>query len=164
MKYYTLSLFTFLSITLSVFSQTEFVPETYGTFGGSTEISDGYTVSFSAGQTFYRSYENADFSVSEGFNIDIEIITDIPEMIEPNMSLNVYPIPTEGSLNIDVVNEGNLIIYYSLFDINGKLLLKNRIFDHKEQIDLSSVPNNIYFLEISYDQGLIRTYKIVKSK
>jgi hypothetical protein len=60
-----------------------------------------------------------------------------------NVSIIVYPNPTDGILNIAT----NLDITYSVRDLLGKMIIKS---SDKKQVDLSNVESGVYFLSINY--------------
>ena len=66
---------------------------------------------------------------------------DINEFVFDNIV--VYPNPTTGNLNIKT----SLSITYSLYNSIGKELVKNST---EEMIDITALPNGIYFLSIRY--------------
>ena len=66
---------------------------------------------------------------------------DIDEFVFDNIV--VYPNPTTGNLNIKT----SLSITYSLYNSIGKELVKNST---EETIDITELPNGIYFLSIRY--------------
>lgn len=60
---------------------------------------------------------------------------------EPNF-INLYPNPANNQLYLS----GNLNSDFSIYDLQGKLILNGPLF--KSSIDISSVPNGIYVLQI----------------
>jgi len=75
-----------------------------------------------------------------------------------NTGINVYPNPVKNILHID--NASTLpISSISIFNIEGQILI--RIFDVDKEIDMTSFPSGIYFLEmIVGDRGIVK--KVVK--
>ncbi len=72
--------------------------------------------------------------------------------------LILYPNPTDGLVNINFSNSNNYQL--SILDLNGKVLLKNKI-DAPKTIDLSSFSKGIYFLKIENEDG-VWVRKLVK--
>jgi len=69
-------------------------------------------------------------------------------------SIIVYPNPTKDFLNIKT----NLNITYTLYDFTGKVLIENS----KERVlDISSLPNSIYFLSIKHHDKIFNK-RIIK--
>lgn len=72
--------------------------------------------------------------------------------VEPQIS--IYPNPNSGIIKIDSFNIN--VSDYSIYDIHGKLLKKNKL-NKKHTIDISNLKTGIYFLKISDT-----TFKILK--
>lgn len=86
--------------------------------------------------------------------------------ISLNLSLNglntsgivYYPNPTSGILNIDHQKNITEITVYNLL---GQVVLNNKVQDQRAIIDLSALPNSIYKLQISSEDG-IQTISVSK--
>lgn len=83
-------------------------------------------------------------------------------------NLKFYPNPvSSGVLNITTKNEGNLNeIYLRILDFTGKEILDHEFYGQAEsiQLNVSNIPNGVYFLEIQYDNHRKSIEKIVISK
>ncbi|MBL4662263.1 MAG: T9SS type A sorting domain-containing protein [Flavobacteriaceae bacterium] len=72
-------------------------------------------------------------------------------------SINIYPNPVTDILTIDVSNSSITALY--VYDSLGKLVLqKGRGF---YQLDVSSLPTGLFFLQLETDRGVF-THKIIK--
>lgn len=109
-------------------------------------------------------YQGETFIVdSRAENCEIQIVSDIRESPK-EWQAEIYPNPVKDVLNIEMkggVGEQKI----GLFDLNGKRLLEERMFDEVStgsfQVDLGTLPQGIYILKIGNRfQGL--TKKIVK--
>ena len=74
-----------------------------------------------------------------------------------NSNINIYPNPTNGLLNINTNENINSI---SIYNIIGKQVL-NTI--DKETINISSLEDGIYFIDITTEKG-IYTQRIILAK
>lgn len=64
-------------------------------------------------------------------------------------SIEVYPNPTSSLINISINNQQGISNYQiMLYDLTGKLLIKEHFTKDLNSIDISSVPNGMYFLSI----------------
>ena len=63
-------------------------------------------------------------------------------------SVNVYPMPAQNEINIDVELKNNINLYYSIFDINGRLLQSALMNSKKEKVDISKLSSGRYFLKL----------------
>ena len=164
MRYIITLTVIFIISQVDSFSQTEMHPQVFGTYGGSSDVSDGYNITFSAGQTFYKSYENDNFSITEGLNQAIYTVTAIYDNIFSTIKLSVYPNPSDGLINIQHNSNKDLILNISVTDLTGKILYVNEFSEKLMQINLTDLSKNVYFLNITNQQKIIKTFKIVKNK
>lgn len=79
-----------------------------------------------------------------------------------NVSLNLYPNPTAGALQIDIpdisaVNQGLIRLY----DINGKILHEERVTSSETSIDLSQLEPATYILLLNIN-GKTSEWKVVR--
>lgn len=65
---------------------------------------------------------------------------------QDDLSINIYPNPTSGILNIS--NEDGLIDQIILYDVSGKVILSKDMHRTTEQLDLGEVAKGVYFLNI----------------
>ena len=81
-------------------------------------------------------------------------------------AISVYPNPTNGDLNIEITASGEHTLSYHLLDITGRSILTNdtNLEGNKRLIlDLNSIENGIYFLQLNVEGNRI-TKKIVVEK
>tara|TARA_R110002049_G_scaffold279949_2_gene459136 strand:- start:30217 stop:31407 length:1191 start_codon:yes stop_codon:yes gene_type:complete len=65
---------------------------------------------------------------------------------------NVYPNPVNDILNIELKNQTKADV--SLFDINGRLILKQKLEDSQTPINIETLHVGIYVLKIQTEHGL----------
>ncbi len=75
--------------------------------------------------------------------------------------LNVYPNPSQGSLNIEFSNK--LIRQVKLFDLAAEVLQKTETNNRKVKLDLSNFPEGLYILQVISHDGDFYFVKIQKS-
>ena len=150
----------FLTFFFSAFSygQEALIPA-----GGNATGSSG-NVSFTVGQIAYTTNDNANYSVSDGVQQPFEISTlTVDEQIPSNILLTVYPNPTLGYLTLDIDTLEIEGLQFSLMDINGKLLIEDKITDQLTTINFSSLPNSTYLIKVTANGKNIKTFKIIKN-
>jgi len=79
-------------------------------------------------------------------------------------SINIYPNPAKSQISI--VNRTKFPIHsYTIFDVTGKLLLKETLAEttYKQQtvLDLNSFDIGVYFMKLSMKDGSQYTYKLI---
>lgn len=90
-------------------------------------------------------------------NVINNIVTTSGELFEEKVPLNIYPVPTSGKITI----ENKAKNYFEIYDISGKLLMKNVIANSKFEIDLTNLNSGIYFLTVGDSEKQVHQ-KIIK--
>lgn len=86
------------------------------------------------------------------------------QIIIPNFTVTVYPNPASDFINIGINSTEASNTKIELLDFSGKLILKENIIELQHQIDLSSIPQGIYFLRVTnYLSGFYKSFKIEKT-
>ncbi len=135
------------------------------TTGGDISGSGG-SVAFSIGQTVYTNYEGVGGRTSLGVQQPYVIVTGINEP-DKFFSANIYPNPANSSIqlklekNTPVANLDNLA--YSLYDINGRLVISNEIVSEITSIPIGNLSNALYLLRVTRDNAEILSFKIFKT-
>ena len=171
----TFILFCILIITRGVFAQSS-VNASGGDFSNSST-----SVSYSVGQVGYVEYENG-ISVNEGVQQPYEIydITNIIgesvndagrrnsddilgiEEAKLEISLSAYPNPTDDYLTL-LVEGTDAEMEYSVYDISGRMLSAQKVFSGETSIDMSNLPPATYFVKVTGEEIVLKTFKIVKN-
>lgn len=79
-----------------------------------------------------------------------------------NTTINIYPNPTVGQLNINFsdlsdLNQGSI----SVFDNTGRLISSNKVTSTQESVDISNEAKGNYIIMINLN-GVIREWKVIK--
>ena len=74
-----------------------------------------------------------------------------------NIQVNIYPNPTQSKINLSL--NFSKEVDYELFSPLGKQLMNGTFTSSNEEIDLSNLPSNIYFLKVGN-----QVFKILKFK
>lgn len=131
--------------------------------GGEASGSGG-TMSFSVGQVVYSANANSDGSVYQGVQQPYEIFI-ATGLAEANVQLEVtaFPNPTPQNLTL-TIGEGNANdLEYQVYDLSGKLLLQQRIEKDVTIVTLDHLASATYFIKVTNDQQVVKTFKIVKN-
>lgn len=155
MKFFTL-------IIISLFCSTSLQAQQAIVVLGNDVIGNNGSVSYSIGQITYNIYKKDNASISEGIQQPYEIseITIINE-IQKN-TISIYPNPTTDELILNLYDfDLNNIAYY-LYDLNGKLLLNNKIINYETKISMIAFIPAIYILKIVQNNHELKIFKIIK--
>ena len=124
---------------------------------------DDFTGSFtSVIETRDLGFVACGYSIYENSNIKMRVIkTDSVGSIVTNTdfqhkteSKQIFPNPTHGKVNINLVN----ITCFKVYNVSGSLVMS---VDNNNEIDLSSLPNGIYLLKV-FASETITIEKVIK--
>jgi Leucine-rich repeat (LRR) protein len=91
-------------------------------------------------------------------NVTVNIASEINDnLIESGTT--IYPNP--ASTYFKILNSNNLEKTVTIFDCTGKLIKTDLVIDKEKTIDISTLPEGIYFISIK-SKKQIKTYKLVK--
>ncbi|RYF98700.1 MAG: T9SS type A sorting domain-containing protein [Chitinophagaceae bacterium] len=106
------------------------------------------------GENYYR----LKFTAKNG-NV---VYSDVKQVsFDPGTEIQVYPNPVLHTVNISVKNPEN-VISVSITDVIGHQVYQSTRF--KPQILMQHLPNGIYFLHITMDDGSVIVKKLEKKK
>ena len=131
---------------------------------GGNATGSGGTVSYSVGQVAYTNATGSGGTVTQGVQQPFEIVTlgtdNFPEI---TLSMLVYPNPTTSLINLKVDNFNFDNFQFTLLDMTGKLLQSQNISNLETQIQMESLPQAIYLLNVQENNKTIKTFKIIKN-
>jgi hypothetical protein len=154
----TLTLLIFGLCIISIHAQTS-INSTGGIASGI-----GGSVSFSVGQLVYTTNTGINGSLVQGVQqpYEITIKTAIEQAKGINLSITAYPNPTNNNLLLNISNFDISNLYYELYDMNGKILLKQKVISNETNIVMSNLLPATYFLKLIQENKEIKSFKIIK--
>ncbi|MFZ4543028.1 MAG: T9SS type A sorting domain-containing protein [Saprospiraceae bacterium] len=131
--------------------------------GGNAKGSGG-TLTYSVGQTVYTINKGIGGSAAQGVQHAYEILTVGSKDIELDISISVYPNPTEDKLTLQVEDYHRYNLLYQLLDLQGKLLESTALISNQTQIDMHNLPAATYFLNVvNGGNKKVQSFKIIKN-
>jgi len=132
---------------------------------GGQAIGTGGAVSYSIGQISYSSISESGWHITQGVQqpYEISIITGIND-IDNQIKIQAYPNPTSNNLILSIPNQEIKNLYYKLIDIQGRIIIEERINQKTEHINLYKMNAGIYMLSIFNSKQKIKTLQIIKNK
>lgn len=121
-------------------------------------------ITYSVGQIDYYTNSNPTGAISQGVQQPYEIFS-LGTNDFPNISLKmlVYPNPTAALVNLKIENLSSNALEYHLFDMTGKQISSQKINQAETQIPLENLPSATYFLNVSDNNKIIKSFKIIKT-
>ena len=98
-------------------------------------------------------YSKSDFLFFSRYDINGPLSNDDFE----NNQVTIYPNPTQSKINLSLNYSKD--IYYELISPLGQQLMTGTITSSNEEIDISHLPSNIYFLKVGN-----QVFKVLKSE
>jgi hypothetical protein len=131
---------------------------------GGDATGSGGSVSYSYGQVVYFTNTGTNGSLIEGVQqpYEISVLTGIPQAGYIKLFCMVYPNPAFDLLTLEVEITDFKNLFYQLFEINGKLLVSKKLVDKKTTISMVNLAPATYFLKITDNQEVFKTFKIIK--
>lgn len=130
--------------------------------GGNANGSNG-NISYSVGQVVYTTNTGTTGSVAQGVQQPYEIQTVLGvDNFNINLQMMVYPNPTVNLLSLEVKDYDTTAMFYQLFDLNGRLILDNKIATNTTTISLEQYPSAVYLLKVIDNNKEVKTFKIIK--
>jgi hypothetical protein len=129
---------------------------------GGDAIGSGGSMSFTIGQIDYTSSTSGGGSVNQGIQqpYEIFVVTGIQEK-EIELTASVYPNPTTDFVMLSVPKFNNMS--YELYDLQGKLIVKQKINSGQTSISMVNLANAIYFIKVLNNKSEVKTFKIIKN-
>jgi len=133
--------------------------------GGNSFNNSNYQLDWSIGESVTETCNTGDYLLTQGFHqntLDVTII----ENLASEINLTVYPNPANDFILISFNDEKFYLkqgVILTLIDSEGKILQKKRISNNIEQFSFSTYAKGIYFINISNENRIIKSYKIIKN-
>lgn len=131
-----------------------------GNFSGTQGV-----VSYSVGQVFYETIAGSAGSIIQGVQQPYEIYveTGIEETQGISVVFSAYPNPARDFITLAVENFNLENLAFSLYDINGILLLNGNILGTETIIATGNLVPSTYFLRINDSRKEVKVFKIIKN-
>jgi len=127
---------------------------------GDSYSNGGVIMDFTLGEIVIETFSNSANILTQGFHQgDLKITTAVVNL---DIKTKIYPNPTTNFIIIEL--EKNVNAELLVYDINGKIVIKDKLRDEqKKQLDFSFLTQGNYFLHINIaDKQSV--YQINKSK
>ncbi len=121
-------------------------------------------LSYSIGQISFTTISNPTGAISQGVQQPFEIYTlGTNDFQNISLKMSIYPNPTTTIVNLKINDLDSNSFEYQLFDLTGKQILNKKISQIETQIPLENLPTTTYFLYVSDNNKIIKSFKIIKT-
>jgi Secretion system C-terminal sorting domain len=117
-------------------------------------------ISTTLGEPIIATTNNGANTLTQGFQQTKITVTSV-EDFKLDFVMNVYPNPVSSfvTIKMDALKEN---IHLSIYTIEGKELLNNQLTELETKLNIESFAKGNYFLNITENNNIIKTYKIIK--
>ena len=137
--------------------------QTVAATGGEASGSGG-TVSYSVGQIVYTTAVGGQINISQGVQQPYEFSTlGIDDYAGITLSMKVFPNPVADYVVLKIEMPRPVALKYLLSDFSGKPLRMDVIVDDETEIFMKKHPSATYFLIVSDEKSVLKTFKIIKN-
>jgi hypothetical protein len=136
--------------------------ESVNAAGGDVTGSGG-SIAYSLGQVIYTTNANTSGTISQGVQQAYEIYSLGISETKMNFSFSIFPNPTVDYLTLQIIGYPNEILYYKVFDMQGKVLITEHVSGELTKINTVKLPASSYIIGITNQENKqLQSYKIIK--
>lgn len=128
---------------------------------GDTYSNSNATLSFTIGETVINTATDGITTLTQGFHQSKWTFVGLKDY-SPNYEVIIFPNPTEDVLNIKTEQHEN--VSYTLYDLQGKLVLQNQLTAVQTPIQVSHLAPGSYSLILNDKTKVLKTFKLIKSR
>lgn len=153
-------LYLFLLIANALFAQ-KITSQVIDASGG-THRANGFTMTYSIGQTAVETLKSANYIITQGFqqaNKNTMIDTE-EEPQQPDFQATIYPNPTQDVLNLAIENANEKGFRIALYNLAGQQISQSSFLGNSHQIEVSQLPVGEYIIRLQN----IDNQKVMMSK
>jgi len=134
------------------------------TASGGDASGAGGSAAYSVGQVAYTSIETASGSVNQGVQQPYKVsaigINTNPDI---DLLMSVYPNPTVALINLSIQNMDLSNLSYQLYDVQGKLLVNQKVTNALTSVIMEEYAAGSYFLKVTEKNAELKSFKIIKN-
>ena len=123
-----------------------------------------YQMDWSVGEISTETYSNDDHVLTQGFHQGNYIITEIFDNPLSDIIISVFPNPTVEFINLKVESKKIENLLFVITDLSGRVLRSCNLYPETEPIDFSDYAAGTYFMTVSQNNQVIRSFKIIKNQ
>lgn len=131
---------------------------------GASAAGTGVQLSWTVGETVIETFTGTSAILTQGFHQTRLTVTAIELIPVPDLDLTVYPNPVSSVLRLQAIGKKKVPqMTYSLFNMEGKVILKKLFTDSPEEINMEMYSSGTYVLKIFNGENQpLRTFKVIK--
>jgi hypothetical protein len=118
-------------------------------------------IDYTIGEVAILTLTNSSNILTQGFHQTNLTVLGIDDY-DASFQVHIFPNPANRVLNLELLNfEG---LNYEIYDMLGRLFLKDKILNSKTFIDVNRLSNGLYLLVLTGENNQkLKTYRIIKN-
>jgi hypothetical protein len=153
-----------LAFGLSLLGYSASYGQTSVNAAGGEASGTGGEASFTIGEAIFTD-PSGDGGISlQGVQQSYEFVTGIDELASVELLLNIFPNPASSTVTLSIAEPNVTDFRYRMYDLNGKLLLENRVQADLTLIPIENYPDATYLLEVLLDSRPVKSFTIIKNR
>ncbi len=121
-----------------------------------------YQLDWSIGECITTTHTAGDYVLTQGFHQNSYVITAV-EDLRSDIYMSVYPNPTSDFISLKVESSKAEDLQYTITDFSGRVLQTSNFVGDIEQINFSNYAVGTYFISVTENNQLIKSFKIIKN-
>jgi len=146
--------------TISIISVGQTVEREVISSNGNFYSNSAGQLSTTLGEIIISTVSSSTNTLTQGFHQTQITVTNIKDH-QTDFEMNVYPNPTSNFITIKV-KELKEKTSFSIYTVEGKMILSNSLTLLETKLNVVTFAKGNYFLKITQDKKIIKTYKIIK--
>lgn len=130
---------------------------------GGDATGSGGSVSYTVGQVSYLSLSGSNGSLNEGVQQPYEFFTGISENTGIQLSMTVYPNPTNAQVYLIIEDVSLDQLQYRMYDAAGKLVIQSAIVSTQTELSTQSLAPGTYYLSVEDQKEVLQNFTIIKN-
>ena len=130
---------------------------------GGEAIGSGGSSPFTIGQLVYTTNIESNGNFAQGVQqaFEFQSLNNANPTFK-NYKIATYPNPTADFVEIEIYDEFQNNLNFTLFDIKGQLIDNGQIESSKTKIKMQHLANGVYFLKVLQQEQPLTTFQIIK--
>ncbi len=123
-----------------------------------------YQLNWSLGEIVIATQNGGNYLLTQGFQQDNYVITEVKEIDDIGIRVSVYPNPTTDIITLNLSNAtfSNHKMWVTITDMNGSTLIHEQIKEQSMLLNFLKFSTGIYSLTINQETQVIKRFKIIK--
>jgi len=136
--------------------------EVITTAGDSYSNANG-SVSYTVGEPVIETFTGGNNILTQGFQQTNLTVTAIDELTGLNFEISAFPNPATDIVKLRIGKESFVGMQYRIYDMNGNLVMQNRLEGIETEIPFKDLSPAEYILKVNDNSKEVKSFKIAKT-